>query len=292
MSDKNFSFKKSKKGTSRSLFKIGELADLFRVSEDSIRYYEKQGLLHPIRNPENNYRYYTMDDIRTMNTIREFLDLGFSTREILDFEKDRNLEHVTDMLQQEADVIDRQIAELTARKQNISARLHSIRENIGRDCSGRICVLHLPPRPVLLITRSDMPDQMINYELARFLSRQPGEDKNSVYTIGACDCYTLDTSALNADGSDYRTRNVFFYSPCLNIQSNHTLPAGTYLSACYRGDFSHTRKLLPEMLSYANSHQMTVTGDPMEFCHIDRYETSVIEEYLIELQVPVRENHT
>ena len=28
-------------------------------------------------------------------------------------------------------------------------------------------------------------------------------------------------------------------------------------------------------------------GDPMEFCHIDRYETADQREYLTELEIPV-----
>ena len=80
------------------LFKIGELSELFNVSVDSIRYYEKVGLLHPIRNT-NNYRLYTVDDVRVMNTIRELLDLGFNTNDILKFEQDRTLSHMISMLE-------------------------------------------------------------------------------------------------------------------------------------------------------------------------------------------------
>lgn len=100
----------------QKLFRIGDLARLFHVGVDSIRYYEKVGLLHPVRGEENNYRLYTLDDVRTMNTIRELLELGFHTDEILRFEKDRNLHHVADMLKKESDVIDREMAELKAKK--------------------------------------------------------------------------------------------------------------------------------------------------------------------------------
>ena len=75
----------------KARFKIGDLSRLFHIGQDSIRYYEKVGLLHPVRDPSNNYRTYTIDDVRTMNTVRELLDLGFSTDEILAFERDRKL---------------------------------------------------------------------------------------------------------------------------------------------------------------------------------------------------------
>ena len=46
----------------KDTFKIGELSKLFDIGVDSIRYYEKVGILHPVRNDENNYRMYTIDD--------------------------------------------------------------------------------------------------------------------------------------------------------------------------------------------------------------------------------------
>ena len=40
------------------------------VSADNIRFYEKQGLLSPLRNPDNDYRDYSPEDIRTLKRIR------------------------------------------------------------------------------------------------------------------------------------------------------------------------------------------------------------------------------
>ncbi|MEK5794777.1 MerR family DNA-binding transcriptional regulator, partial [Acinetobacter nosocomialis] len=37
---------------------IGELAKKSHVAVDTIRFYEKRGLLQPAKRAENNYRYY------------------------------------------------------------------------------------------------------------------------------------------------------------------------------------------------------------------------------------------
>ena len=52
-------------------FKIGELSKLYNIGVDSIRYYEKVGILNPIRNEQNNYRMYTTEDLRKLTMIRE-----------------------------------------------------------------------------------------------------------------------------------------------------------------------------------------------------------------------------
>lgn len=72
----------------KDTFKIGELSKLFDIGVDSIRYYEKVGILHPVRNDENNYRMYTIDDVRRLALIRELLRLSFSTDQIREYDED------------------------------------------------------------------------------------------------------------------------------------------------------------------------------------------------------------
>lgn len=264
------------------LFKIGEISKLFNIGVDSIRYYEKVGLLNPVRNEENNYRLYTMDDIRTMNTVRELLSIGFSTEDILKLEKDRSLKHVTEMLGRESSVIDDKIRELTQIKGNINSRLRSINEALNLDTSGTIHELDLPERNCLLISEGAVPDNEINYRLAEFKSYF----SKDVTTIGACDCYILDTDRMGENG-DFATKAIFFYSGYLNLDTNFALEAGKYISLAYRGRFSQTVDLYPGMLKYCEEHHLKQAGDLVEFCHIDRYETSNVNEYLTQLQMRV-----
>ncbi len=48
--------------TTREMFRIGDVANLMGLSRDTLRYYEKRGLLNS-RKGENGYRYYTRQDI-------------------------------------------------------------------------------------------------------------------------------------------------------------------------------------------------------------------------------------
>ena len=57
----------------KNTFLIGELSKLFGIGVDSIRYYEEVGILHPQRDPNNNYRRYTVEDVRKIVLIRELL---------------------------------------------------------------------------------------------------------------------------------------------------------------------------------------------------------------------------
>lgn len=52
------------------LMKIGEMSKLFGISIDTLRHYDRIGLLKPIVDPENNYRYYSTQHIPTLKIIQ------------------------------------------------------------------------------------------------------------------------------------------------------------------------------------------------------------------------------
>lgn len=63
--------------------KIGEIAAFFHVSVKAIRVYEKKGILVPARiDSDTGYRYYTVDQVQTLNALIELKTLGFSLSEI------------------------------------------------------------------------------------------------------------------------------------------------------------------------------------------------------------------
>jgi len=61
---------------------IGELAKATQTTTDTIRYYEKQGLLGAPLRQHNGYRFYKHEDIGRVQFIRRAQTLGFSLLEL------------------------------------------------------------------------------------------------------------------------------------------------------------------------------------------------------------------
>ncbi len=63
---------------------IGELSAKSGVSRDTIRYYQRLGLIGatPVSGHTNNYRHYTATDLRRLGMVRHAKALGFSLAEI------------------------------------------------------------------------------------------------------------------------------------------------------------------------------------------------------------------
>lgn len=61
---------------------IGELAEKANVSVDTIRYYEREGLIAPVSVRESGYREFDKGSVETIRFVVRAKDLGFSLKEI------------------------------------------------------------------------------------------------------------------------------------------------------------------------------------------------------------------
>ena len=64
--------------------KIGELAQRAGVGIDTVRYYEREGLLPPAQRLASGYRVYAQDDVLRLRFVRRAKALGFTLPEIRD----------------------------------------------------------------------------------------------------------------------------------------------------------------------------------------------------------------
>ncbi len=99
--------------------KVSDIAKQADVTPETVRHYTREGLLVPVRNPENGYHLYNSRDLERLRFIQRARTLGFSVadiREILDHadEGDSPCPLVRDMLAQRLPQIQQRIRELQA----------------------------------------------------------------------------------------------------------------------------------------------------------------------------------
>lgn len=103
-------------GTERALF-MGELARQAGVNRETLRYYERRGLLKPRRRTPSGYRLYDADDAERLRFIKTAQSFGFSLEEIGELlalrpESPRSCNRVLAMLDQKLEQLGRHIAEM------------------------------------------------------------------------------------------------------------------------------------------------------------------------------------
>ena len=74
---------------SKMKLKIGEFSQMMQVTIKTLRHYEQKGLLLPDEVDEwTGYRYYSIDQMQKLQSIRDLQRLGFSLDEIKDLYDD------------------------------------------------------------------------------------------------------------------------------------------------------------------------------------------------------------
>ena len=63
-------------------FNISETSRITGLSIDTLRYYDKIDLIKSKKNPNNRYRYYTIEDISIISHIKNLRDLDLSICDI------------------------------------------------------------------------------------------------------------------------------------------------------------------------------------------------------------------
>ena len=73
-------------------FSIGEFVKLCRTTRATLYHYERQGLLSPIVNRQNGYRFYKLYDYYIFMYVAHLTRIGFSLHEIREYISDKRLE--------------------------------------------------------------------------------------------------------------------------------------------------------------------------------------------------------
>lgn len=117
------------------LYKIGELSRYSGVSIDTLRHYERCGLLCPQIDSANGYRLYTDSDFITLMNIRQQRGMGIPVSEIAEFQKGHSLDDQLARYGEQIRLLDEQIQHLQLLKQRCISRQNSIQSvkiNLGK----------------------------------------------------------------------------------------------------------------------------------------------------------------
>lgn len=114
----------------KNIFSIGEVSNMFDVSIDTLRYYDRIGLLCPEVNKENNYRMYNIKDIYLLSLILGARYLEISINDIKKFLKSDNLDFdiYLEFMNKQSELLNSKIKYL----QKINLNVNKSKEIIGR----------------------------------------------------------------------------------------------------------------------------------------------------------------
>lgn len=105
---------------------IGQMAKLNRISEQTLRLYEKKGLLQPVsRDDLTVYRFYDIRQSAVLDMIRYMKALGMNLKEIKIQLKEKDMCYMHEILKQRQNQIDKDILELKCQRRAVQRTIES-----------------------------------------------------------------------------------------------------------------------------------------------------------------------
>ncbi|MBC7003084.1 MerR family transcriptional regulator [Photobacterium sp. BZF1] len=263
------------------LYRIGQISKLYDISVDTLRHYEKIGILQPEVIKDNGYRYYSNRQVWQLNVIRDLRFLGIGLNDIADYLIERSIDKSIAFIDLQLETIFKKEQELERVRSEILARKTALKAATSHSSDMHITEQYIAERKAWLRTKKVHSFWDID-RVHREIESEVNCKQNSTVNLGlygARICH-----------KDFLAGNYSTYNDCfiLNEQGDHTLPAGEYACLSFWGhnDMGKIQYHYDRIKQYLRTHNLTMTGPAIEIYLIDIHETDNPEEFLTELQVP------
>lgn len=208
----------------KKFFSVGEAAKIVHTTSETLRHYDRIGLVKPSKKDEwTKYRYYTEQDIVRLNTVcaLQLMDLPLQEiKKVLEYD---NLEKIIDFLAQAGKKADEKIAALQYSKSKIELAKEDYERKLnGQQNLGGTFLKDFSERVILLSDTLEVPtlDNLWNY-LSHFYDKVTPAQKEQFSFEDLAGIYT-------ANGVSRLFATCIRY---VEIDGIKVLPKGKYLCA-------------------------------------------------------------
>ena len=128
---------------------IGKMAALNHITVQTLRHYDKIGLLKPLHvDEETGYRYYDIKQSAILDMIQYMKSLGMSLEQIREQFRKEDIEEIQDILRKQSRNIDNEIGRLHQMKRGVEACIRSYGRYLRMPDEGAITLETIPARKV------------------------------------------------------------------------------------------------------------------------------------------------
>ncbi len=265
----------------KNYYKISEISKLYDIGVDSLRYYERLGILTPKRDT-NGYRLYDLNALYKLNIIRDLRAIDFSMSQIKDYLDRQSIENTLELLHKEQLVLEEKAKELKNRQEILKDRIESLQSTKTLQTEV-MQIKEVPARFCVRLNEYITRDEEMDFIIKKL--HQKHEDK--IRDLGNLTICAFLSMKDIAQGISNVYNSVFFILEQDTSEYDFELPAGKYLSYFYRGGYENNATQVQNLLNYAREQGLQVIGDPFEIYAIDNRDTILSEEFLTEIQIQV-----
>lgn len=241
---------------------IGQMAELNHVSEQTLRLYDKEGLLVPrYVDPVTGYRYYHIIQSAKLDLIQNMKVYGMTLRQIRSFLDSNDPAALRALLTEQADSIEERIRQLRRSQSAITRTLDNYRRYEAMPRNGEIFLEYIPERRIFRyncdVNYFDQDESGYEYMLRQMKTNLVANNMPLSYftNIG-----TIIRREHLVPDALFSNEVFLFVDEDDSSQAMETLPAASYLCLC-SDEFSMEAANVRRLLDYVQTRGCEIAGD-------------------------------
>ena len=270
----------------RKYLTIGQMGKLNNLSVQTLRHYEKVGLLNPSYiNKETGYRYYSMKDFNTIDLIKQCKAMGLSLEEIKEVTNNyTSLESIVEILGNQKKLISQKIKELENIKNKVESLENKIDFSLQRGIN-EIFIKHNEERKFIQYNFKDRFSDEFEINLRQILLEVERDYEN----INAEIAFTISYEEVEKYGrAEYK--NVM-----INLGENMSykneriisMEKGNYLTMFFDDTYRDSGKYYKKILEYIKSNNIKTVGNFNEIYIMTRVGRDGKEKSLGQIEIKI-----
>jgi len=260
------------------LLSIQHFSRLTGIKQSTLRYYDDLGLFSPAMRGENGYRYYSPQQIVTINSINLLHQLDMPIRQITHIQSNRSPEVMFEVLNEKEEALAAEFIKIERSYNVVRTLKRLIQHGLAAD-ENIIETVYLDELPIVIGQKNDFGDSQYFYDaFLKFCSEAKQYRIDLRLPVGGL----FETFDYFCDNPG-RPTNFFSVDP----KGLDTRPAGRYLSAYQRGYYGETDKLSERMQNHIKENNLVATGPVFNIFLHDELSIDDPENYLMHATVEV-----
>lgn len=241
---------------------IGQMAELNHISEQTLRLYDKEGLLVPrCVDPVTGYRYYHIIQSAKLDLIQNMKVYGMTLRQIRSFLDSNDPAALREMLSEQVTSIEERIRQLRRSQSAITRTLDNYRRYEAMPQNGEIFLEYIPERRIFRyscdVNYFDQDESGYEYMLRQMKTNLVANNMPLSYftNIG-----TIIRREHLVPDALFSNEVFLFVDENDSSQAMETLPAASYLCLC-SDEFSMEAENVRRLLDYVQTRGCEIAGD-------------------------------
>lgn len=271
----------------KEFYTIGEVSKIFNVSTDTLRFYDKIGLIKPWKVGDNGYRNYSKAQFEMISTIILLRAIGTPIQKLHQILNHQDASGIEFELLNHMEGIEYKINELQCLKKQASL----LCANIQATCYDEEITVRKIPKLWLLSKEFGTEDELDIEEIVRTMKVTKGDWVSFANIIS-----TIDKENLEAgDYHSYKKYGYLSEYPC-NSDSKHLEVIESRLCVCCnakvkRIDHIDIDQVYNSMMAFIKNNGYAIIGDAIERNVLDLYQGEDKEfTHYFKLYIPVTKN--